>query len=301
MTETSGDHQRELVRLARSYGMRLVGPASMGLISTDPDVRLNASRLPQMPIRGGAGIFSQSASMGLSLIAQAQRRSLGVTSAISAGNRADVSGNDAMQHFEDDSATRTVGIHLESFGNPRKFVRIARRLSQAKPVVVSKSELMGVRVPPGHETRTTAAPPAAVDAMLERSGVIQTANSDSLMDVLQVLATQPIPAYPRLGILTNSPSMGRLLADSAEAEGLDPTRVDPDLCIEGTEDEARAALQQALQAQFDDDSVDAVALCLQPTIPGAQHDFYRAISDVARQQTKPMVMSSSGSLIRMCL
>ncbi|WP_147106904.1 bifunctional GNAT family N-acetyltransferase/acetate--CoA ligase family protein [Nesterenkonia populi] len=294
VTETDGERQRELVRLARGYGMRVIGPASMGLISTDPDYRLNASRLPQLPIRGGAGIFSQSASVGLSLTAQSQRRSLGLTAAISAGNRADVSGNDAMQHFEDDAATRAVGIHLESFGNPRKFARIARRLSQAKPVVVSKSEVMGLRVPPGHETRTISAPAAAVDAMLQSSGVIQVANTDSLMDVLQVLATQPVPASPRLGILTNSPSMGRLLADAAEAEGLIPVRVDTGLCLEGTEEEARAALQHALQEQFDDDALDGVALCLQPTITGVQYDFYRAISQIARQQTKPMVMSLIG-------
>ncbi|GAA1822417.1 bifunctional GNAT family N-acetyltransferase/acetate--CoA ligase family protein [Nesterenkonia flava] len=288
--------QRELVSLARSWGMRVIGPASVGLINTDPDVSLNASLSPQMPLRGGVGLFTQSASVGVSLYAQAYRRELGLSAVISAGNRADLSGNDAMQYFEDDAATRAVGVYLESFGNPRKFSRIARRLSLTKPVVVGKTDVMGRRLPPGHEVRTTRAPRGAVDSMLDNSGVIQAGNHDSLMDVLQVLATQPLPAGNRLGVLSNSPSMSRVLVDAAESYGLETTRLDDALDLEGSQREAAGRLTAALQSLFMDEDVDALAVCLQPTITGEHHDHARAISETARGHTKPMVMSLIGIL-----
>lgn len=296
LTDSPEIDQRELVRLARRWGMRVVGPASVGLLNTDPDVSLNASLSPSMPLRGGVGLFSQSASMGVSLYAQAHRRELGLSSVISAGNRADLSGNDAMQYFEDDHATRAVGIYLESFGNPRKFSRIARRLSRTKPVVVAKSDVMGRRLPPGHEVRTTRAPLGAVEAMLDHSGVIQVGNHDSLMDVLQVLATQPLPAGRRIGILSNSPSMGRVLADAAEFQNLRPTRVVGDLDLERTRREARQELNRALGELLEDDDVDSVALCLQPSFTGEHVDRSREISEISQQYAKPVVVSYIGVL-----
>ncbi|WP_150462462.1 bifunctional acetate--CoA ligase family protein/GNAT family N-acetyltransferase [Nesterenkonia ebinurensis] len=296
VTSTSTEQQRDLVRLARRWGMRIIGPASAGLINTDPDISLNASLSPTMPVAGGVGLFSQSASMGVSLYAQAHRRELGLSAVISAGNRADLSGNDAMQYFEDDHATRAVGVYLESFGNPRKFSRIARRLSLSKPVVVATSDLMGHRLPPGHEVRLSRAPKGAVDAMLKNSGVIQVGNHDSLMDVLQVLGTQPMPAGNRLGVLTNSASMSRLLADAGESQGLKPTTIIGDVDLDGTQRQAEQNLTASLAALFEDDEVDAVAVCLQPTITGDHFDHSRAISMTARQYTKPMVMSLIGTL-----
>ncbi len=296
LTDSPKIDQRELVRLARRWGMRVVGPASVGLLNTDPDVSLNASLSPSMPLRGGVGLFSQSASVGVSLYSQAHRRELGLSSVISAGNRADLSGNDAMQYFEDDDATRAVGVYLESFGNPRKFSRIARRLSRTKPVVVAKSDVMGRRLPPGHEVRTTRAPLGAVDAMLDHSGVIQVGNHDSLMDVLQVLATQPLPAGRRIAILSNSPSMSRVLADAAESQGLKPVRIAGDLDLEGTNREAGQALSRALGELLEDDDVDSVALCLQPSFTGEHVDRSRVISEISREYAKPVVVSYIGVL-----
>ncbi|WP_120005343.1 bifunctional GNAT family N-acetyltransferase/acetate--CoA ligase family protein [Nesterenkonia muleiensis] len=296
VTSTGTEEQRDLVRLARRWGMRVIGPASAGLINTSPDISLNASLSPTMPVPGGVGLFSQSASMGASLYAQAHRRELGLSAVISAGNRADLSGNDAMQYFEDDGATRAVGIYLESFGNPRKFSRIARRLSLTKPVVVATGDLTGHRHPPGHEVRLSRAPKGAVDAILTNSGVIQVGNHDSLMDVLEVLATQPMPVGKNLGVLTNSLSMARLLADAGEAHGLRPTTVVGDLELDGTRWSAEKNLTTALAQLFEDDDVDAVAVCLQPTVTGDHHDHTRAISMTAQQYTKPMVMSLIGVL-----
>ncbi|STX01726.1 succinyl-CoA synthetase subunit alpha [Kocuria rosea] len=149
--------QTELVRRARSYGMRVVGPASLGLYSTAPESRFNASILPTVPREGPLGLFSQSGAIGMMLNAAALRHDVGVSTYLSAGNRADVSGNDMMQYWEDDAATRACGLYLQSVGNPRKFSRIARRLSLTKPVIVAKSEVTGLRLPPGHTGRTTQA------------------------------------------------------------------------------------------------------------------------------------------------
>ena len=158
--------QRALVHRARAHGMRVVGPESLGLVNTDPAVRLNASMAPELPRRGALSLFSQSAGLGVLLYASAHRRGLGLSSVISAGNRADVSGNDAMQFWEDDPTTRAVGLYFESIGNPRKFSRIARRLARTKPVIVAKSDVTGLRLPPGHAVRTTQAPAGALDSML---------------------------------------------------------------------------------------------------------------------------------------
>ncbi|MDO5492528.1 MAG: GNAT family N-acetyltransferase [Nesterenkonia sp.] len=294
--DDEGIDQRELVRLARRYGMRVIGPASVGLLNTDPEVSLNASLSPTMPLRGRVGLFSQSASIGVSLFAAAHRRAMGLSSVISAGNRADLSGNDAMQYFEDDDATAAVGVYLESFGNPRKFSRIARRLSRSKPVVVAKSDVMGRRLPPGHEVRTTRAPQGAVDSMLEHSGVIQVGNHDALMDVLQILATQPLPSGGRLGVLSNAPSLARVLADAADSHGMRATQIVGDLDLEGTHREATAALQEALSRMAAADDVDSIALCLQPSITGDMPDWTSTIAAAAREAEIPVVVSLIGVL-----
>src|SRR4051812_43656908 len=131
--------QRELVRVARANGMRVVGPNSWGLINADATVRLNVSLVPQLPIEGRLGLFSQSGGLSVAVLDAVGRRGLGLSTFLSAGNRADVSGNDCLQYWEEDPHTDAVGLYLESFGNPRKFSRIARRLARAKPVIVLKS------------------------------------------------------------------------------------------------------------------------------------------------------------------
>ena len=140
--------QRELVALARANGMRVVGPGSAGLMNTDPQVKLYATGSQHVPAAGNVGFFTHSAAMGTIIQGVALQQGVGPSSAISAGLRADVSGNDAMQYFEDDPRTDLVAMHLESIGNPRKFARIARRLARSKPVIVAKSDLLGRRLPP---------------------------------------------------------------------------------------------------------------------------------------------------------
>ena len=258
--------QRRLVRFARSHGMRVIGPASAGIINTDPAISLNASVSPMLPQRGSIGLFSQSAAVGAMLFTTAQQRGIGISSVINAGNRADVSGNDAMQYLEDDPNTGAVGLYLESFGNPRKFSRIVRRLARKKPVVVSRSHGMGRRIPPGHATRTTEAPHGTVPSMLRQSGAIETDSYAAMLDILQVLACQPVPAGPRLTVIGNAPALNRLAVENARSVGLeivdvqDIAMLDAEHSVEDAIESVTQAITMALQAG----QTDAILVVVQP-------------------------------------
>ena len=196
-TGPEGRHrQAELVQVARSNGMRVVGPNCLGVVNNDPKFSLNASMAPVVPTAGRVGFFSQSGALGVAILESVATRGLGLSTFVSAGNRADVSGNDLLQYWQDDPATEVVLLYLESLGNPRKFARLARRVATAKPVVAVKSGRSTQGIPVGHTVRLTAAPAAALDAMFRQSGVIQVDNLAEMFDVAQVLAFQPLPAGP---------------------------------------------------------------------------------------------------------
>lgn len=278
--------QRRLVQVARRQGMRVIGPASAGIINTDPKISLNASVAPNLPQRGSVGLFSQSAPIGAMLFTAAQQRGIGVSSVINAGNRADVSGNDAMQYLEDDPNTSAVGLYLESFGNPRKFSRIVRRLARNKPVVVSRSHGMGRRIPPGHATRTTEAPRGTVPSMLRQAGAIETDSYTELMDILQVLACQPVPRGPRLSVIGNAPAVNRLTVENARSTGLEVVDVQ-DL---GTLDTALIGQQttqdvtEAIRNTIDAGQADAIIVLIQPGLHQDKGDATQlalAIQDAA--------------------
>ncbi|QCU77876.1 GNAT family N-acetyltransferase [Citricoccus sp. SGAir0253] len=293
--------QRELVRQARANGMRVIGPASAGIINTAPAVSLNASVAPFLPVRGSVGLFSQSAAIGATLFAAAHRRGIGLSSVVSAGNRADVSGNDAMQYFEDDPATAAVGAYLESFGNPRKFSRIVRRLSRSKPVVVARSDVMGRRLPPGHETRTTQAPAGAVDSMLEQTGVIPVDNHDDLMDLLQAMACQPLPAGPRVGVVGNSLALNRVVTDAVERHGLTvTTTVDvPGLDAEHRVEDAARTIGRAVRGAAESGAVDSLLVVTQAGMhqgPGDADVLAAAVEEGARGSGVAVLASFTGVL-----
>lgn len=286
--------QRELVRHARAYGMRLVGPGSLGLVNTDPGVRLNASMAPRMPRLGGFGVFSQSAAIGIALYAAADRRRLGFSTLVSSGNRADVSGNDVMQFWEDDVATSAVGLYLESFGNPRKFSRIARRLARSKPVIVAKSEILGLQLPAGHAVRTSQAPPGALDAMLRQSGVIRVSTLEELVDVAQVVSG-PLPRGARVAVMANALSLGRVVADAAESRGLIVTQSIWDLDLAGRS-VGLPALRTRLLDVIDSGVADAVVVALVPTA-GVRPDAIAAVlAECAALRSATVVAAFTGIL-----
>ncbi|MFG3192566.1 bifunctional acetate--CoA ligase family protein/GNAT family N-acetyltransferase [Streptomyces omiyaensis] len=255
------ERQRALVRQARSHGMRIIGPNAFGIINTAAEVRLNASLAPEMPDAGRIGLFTQSGAIGIALLAGLHRRGAGLSSFISAGNRADVSGNDLLQHWYDDPATDVVLLYLESIGNPRKFTRLARRTAAVKPVVVVKGARHSGSAPPGHRVPVTRIPHATVSALLRQAGVIRVDTVTELVDAGLLLAGQPLPAGPRVAILGNSESLGLLTYDACLTEGLRPQRP-VDLTTAATPADFRDALAAALA----DDSCDAVVVTAIPWV-----------------------------------
>ncbi|GAA4242713.1 bifunctional GNAT family N-acetyltransferase/acetate--CoA ligase family protein [Actinomadura meridiana] len=283
--------QEELVRLARAYGMRVVGPNCLGIANTDAGVRLNATLAPTMPGRGPVGFFSQSGALGIAILQRTAERGLGLSTFVSAGNRADVSGNDLMQYWEEDPATKAVLLYLESLGNPRKFTRLARRLGRRKPIVAVKSGRSTQGVPLGHAARALTLPDHAVSALFQQAGVIRVDDLAELFDVAQVLAYQPLPAGDRIAIIDNSNSLGLLAQDEAVALGLD-ARPRIDLGPSADADDYEAALASALS----DETVDAVvALFTPPTFGGYDPRVPERIRRLAAGAVKPIVATYLGT------
>jgi acyl-CoA synthetase (NDP forming)/RimJ/RimL family protein N-acetyltransferase len=257
--------QEDLVRLARAHGMRVVGPNCLGIANTDPDVRLNATLAPTMLGRGSLGFFSQSGALGIAILQRAAERGIGLSTFVSAGNRADVSGNDLLQYWESDPATTAVLLHLESLGNPRKFTRLARRLSRTKPIVAVKTGRTTQGVPLGHAARALTLPDHAVSALFAQAGLIRVEDLSELFDVAQLLAYQPLPAGDRVTIIDNSDSLRLLAEDTAVALGLTPLPA-VDLGPAADAD----AFGDALAAALADESCDAVVLLYTPPVFGKE-------------------------------
>ena len=213
--------QAELVRLARDHGVRLVGPNCLGVANTDAAVRLNASFAPAVPSAGGLAVASQSGAVGIAVMDSATRTGCGISTFVSLGNKADVSGNDLIAYWYDDPATRAVALYLESFGNPRKFARTVRALSRRKPVFAVKSgrSAAGQRAGASH-TAAAAAPAATVDALFAQAGVVRVNSLGEMLDAARVLTDQPLPAGNRLAVVGNAGGLNVLAADAAEAGGL---------------------------------------------------------------------------------
>jgi len=210
-----------LVRTAHASGMRLVGPNCIGIINTDPAVNLTATFAPSLPLPGGLAIASQSGAVGVAILDAAGRTGTGVSSFVSLGNKADISGNDLLAYWYDDPATRAVALYLESFGNPRRFAWVARALARRKPVLAVKSgRSSGGRRAGASHTAAAAAPDIAVDTLFHQAGVIRTDTLAELLDTARVLVDQPLPNGLRLGIVGNAGGLNVLAADAAESAGL---------------------------------------------------------------------------------
>ncbi|MDQ4094912.1 MAG: GNAT family N-acetyltransferase [Actinomycetota bacterium] len=239
--EEGAERQRELVAVARRYGMRIIGPNCMGVLNTHPDVRMNATFASLMPPAGRLAFSSQSGALGIAVMDRARALGLGLSSFASVGNKADISGNDLIQYWEQDDETDVILLYLESFGNPRKFARIARRISMKKPIVAVKSgrSEAGARAAASH-TGSMVAGDIAVDALFRQAGVIRTDTLEELFDVASLLAYQPLPRGKRVAILTNAGGLGILCADACEAAGLE---------VHELSDNTRAELASFLAAE----------------------------------------------------
>jgi acetate---CoA ligase (ADP-forming) len=215
--------QRELLEACREHGMRLVGPNCLGVINTDPEVRLDATFASHAPPSGSIGFMSQSGGLGIALIEAAGRLDLGLSTFVSVGNKADISGNDLLEFWENDAATDVVLMYLESFGNPRRFARVARRISRSKPILAVKSgrTRAGARATSSHTGALISASDVTVDALFRQAGVIRTDTIGELLGTASLLSAQPAPRGDRVGIVTNGGGPGIVAADACQAAGLD--------------------------------------------------------------------------------
>lgn len=211
--------QEELLELVRGHGARLLGPNCLGIAVAAP--RLNATFGPRALPAGNVGFSSQSGALGLAVLERAAERRLGLSSFVSVGNKADISSNDLLEYWEDDPQTDVVLLYLESFGNPRKFGRVARRVARTKPIVAMKAgrTSAGARAASSH-TAALAGSEAAVDALFHQAGVLRVDTLEELLDVTSLLATQPLPRGRRVAVLTNAGGLGILCADACEGAAL---------------------------------------------------------------------------------
>lgn len=259
--------ERRLAALARAGGMRVVGPSAFGIADTGS--RLNATLSRRLPDRGPVGLFSQSGALGIALLEAARLRGIGLSSFVSAGRRADVSGNDLLQFFEEDEATSVVLLWLETFGNPRKFVRLARRIGRQRPVVV---------------LRAGRTPLSA--AVHQQAGIIAVETPGEMLDIAAVLAEQPLPAGRRIGVVSNSAALTVLAQEQCAAQVMPVSRVAalrPD--AEGP------AYRKALEETIGDPEVDALLTIFQPPLVTTGESVAAAIAEVGRAQVedKPVV------------
>jgi acetyl coenzyme A synthetase (ADP forming)-like protein len=301
--------ERELVATARRNGMRVIGPNCMGVANTSPQVRMNATFAPVVPPPGRIGFLSQSGALGIAILERAGELGLGISSFVSVGNKADISGNDLLQYWEEDPATDVILLYLESFGNPRKFSRIARRVSSRKPIVAVKSgrSVSGSRGASSH-TAALASPDLAVDALFQQTGVIRVDTVEQLFDMAQVLSHQPLPPGPRVAIMGNSGGPGVLAADACERAGLEVpelpaalqerlreflprgagVRNPVDLVAEAGPEEYRRALELLLA----EPCIDAVIAIYTPPLVTRPDEIAAALASAARGAGPKPVLAS---------
>jgi len=233
------ERQEQLLALVREHGARLLGPNCLGIASSS--VRFNATFAPRSFPVGKVGFSSQSGALGLALLERAEASGLGVTSFVSIGNKADVSSNDLLEWWEDDDATELVALYLESFGNPRAFARIARRLARRKPILALKGGTTGAGSrAAGSHTAALAGSDAAADALFAQAGVIRARTLEELIDVASLLSAQPVPRGRRVAVVTNAGGLGILAADACESLGLE---------LPEPSEETRATLATVLPAE----------------------------------------------------
>ncbi|HEY5012696.1 MAG TPA: acetate--CoA ligase family protein, partial [Acidimicrobiia bacterium] len=290
--------ERELITTARRNGMRVIGPNCLGIVSTRAGVRMNATFAPDPPATGNVAFLSQSGGLGIELMSQAGALGVGISDFVSVGNKADVSGNDLLQYWADDPNTDVILMYLESFGNPRKFARLARRIARTKPIVAVKSgrSVAGKRAASSH-TAALATPDVAVDALFHQAGVIRVDTLDELLAIAMVLAHQPVPAGRRVAIVSNAGGPGILAADACSGAGLEV----PELSV-ATQDALRPLVardatvrnpidlvagataeqfEQALRLAILDDGIDALLAIFVPPLVTRAEDVARAIASAA--------------------
>ena len=308
------ERQERLLALVRSHGARLIGPNCLGIAVAGP--RLNATFAARSAPSGNIGFSSQSGALGLALLEAADARGLGLSAFVSIGNKADVSSNDLLEWWEDDEATGVVLLYVESFGNPRRFGRLARRVARRKPILALKSgtSTTGQRAASSH-TAALAGSEAGVEALFDQAGVTRAGSLEELIDVATLLSSQPEPKGRRVAVLTNAGGLGILAADACDAVGLElpplgdetaarlrellPAEASVANPVDMLGSATAASYEQALPVVLDDPHVDAVLVLFVPAVSATADEVATAVDTAARAAAsgKPVlavVMTSAG-------
>jgi len=303
---TGAELERRLMERIRRYGMRLVGPNCMGVLSTADGVRMNATFAPTMPPAGPVSLMSQSGAMGVTILDYAAEYGIGIHDFVSVGNKPDVSGNDLIQYWAEDDATSVILMYLENFGNPRKFTRLARRITKRKPIVVVKAGRTGAgaRAASSH-TGALAGADVAIDALLAQCGVMRVDTVEELFDLAMAFDQLPPPAGNRVAIVTNAGGPGIIIADACEARNLEvvplseetqaslrevlaeeaSVRNPVDMIASATPESYRLVLDRVLR----DPNVDAAIAAFVPPLGIRQEEVAGAIVEAKRGHDKPVL------------
>jgi acetate---CoA ligase (ADP-forming) len=296
------EREQQLLSIAQKYGMRMIGPNCLGVVSTAADVRMNATFAPIMPPAGPVSFMSQSGAMGVTILDYAAEYGIGVHHFVSVGNKADVSGNDLIQYWADDPATRVILMYLENFGNPRHFTRIAREVTKVKPIIAVKAgrTAAGARAASSH-TGALAGLDSATDALLAQCGVIRVDTVGELFDLAMAFGHLPVPEGNRVAVVTNAGGPGIIITDACEARGLSVAELSEetqarlrehlpeeasvrnpvDMIASATPESYRIALEAVLS----DPNIDAAIAAFVPPLRVRQQDVARSI--VAAREAHP--------------
>lgn len=318
--EASGDGrevERKLREIVRAAGMRMVGPNCMGVLSTNPSVLMNATFSPVFPPAGTVSVMSQSGALGLAMLDHAREIELGIADFVSIGNKTDVSVNDVLSYWHDDSRTQVIALYLESFGNPRSFARLAPQVAREKPIIAVKSgrSAAGTRAASSHSA-ALASLDVGIDALFAQTGVLRVDTLEQMFDVVALLSSQPVPMGPRVGVVTNAGGPGILLADACEAQGLVLPRLSDDTAaalrailpahasVSNPVDMIAAAqpeqYERAIELVGRDPNIDAVVAIYVPPLVTNPEDIAAAIARgagklPARTPIATVFMSSNGT------
>jgi acetate---CoA ligase (ADP-forming) len=313
--ETGDEGRRREAALrdkVRRAGIRMIGPNCLGVVATDPQIRLNASFAPAMPLTGPVAFASQSGALGLAVLEATDRLGVGISSFVSTGNAADVSFADLLEYWETDPRTSVILIYAESFADPRQFAAVARRVSRTKPIVVLKSgrSPAGARAASSH-TGALAQQDALVDAMLRDAGVLRANTLEELFATAALLAYQPLPNGARVAVLTNAGGPGILAADACAAAGLTMAKPSPptieglreflpgnaglgnpiDMIATASPDDYRRAVPLLLA----DPGIDALVAMFIPLSVTNTNDVALALGAAARNSQKPVLATFFGA------
>jgi acetyl coenzyme A synthetase (ADP forming)-like protein len=320
--ERGRELEQKLVDVVRANGMRLIGPNCLGILNTEAGVRLNATFSPTYPPPGAVAFSSQSGALGLAILEYAAQLNIGISHFVSVGNKADVSGNDLLEFWERDPGTKIILLYLESFGNPRRFTQIARRVARTKPIVAVKSgrTSAGRRAASSH-TGSIAGTDAAVEAVCRQAGVIRTDTMEELFDVAMLLANQPVPLGRRVGIVSNAGGPGIMASDACESHGLEvpllreetlaelraflPPEASTKNPVDMIASATPASFERATAAVLADPGVDALLVLYVPPIVTTPSEIAEAIvrgvaaatrrADEERRPHKPVLSCFMGT------